>query len=84
MKSPWLLRVCLVAGVLALAPAGLLTAADERDAAARAQLDRQIATLIGQLGAAEYPVRDRAQQQLIELGFDAFDALCEAETSDDP
>lgn len=84
MKSPWLLRVWLVSAVLALAPAGQLTAADERAAAAREQLDKQIAALIDQLGAAEYPVRQRAQQQLIELGFDAFDALCEAETSDDP
>jgi tetratricopeptide (TPR) repeat protein len=46
--------------------------------------DEQIAELIGQLGDREFAVRERAQQQLIKLGFDAFDALVEAEDSSDP
>ncbi len=46
-------------------------------------LDRQIAGLIQQLGDKDYPVRQRAQQELARLGFAAFDALSDAEQSDD-
>ncbi len=45
---------------------------------------RQIARLIEELGNNQFVVRERAQQELVKLGFDAFDALAEAENSDDP
>jgi tetratricopeptide (TPR) repeat protein len=47
-------------------------------------LDRRIAELIAQLGDEEYAARQRAQEALIKIGFDAFDALTAAEQSDDP
>ena len=36
------------------------------------------------MGDSQFAVRQRAQAELVKLGFDAFDALAEAETSDDP
>ncbi|MGD9720616.1 MAG: hypothetical protein AB7O59_16565 [Pirellulales bacterium] len=48
------------------------------------ELDRRIAALIEQLGDERYAVRQRAQEELAQIGYDAFDALCEAEASDDP
>lgn len=47
------------------------------------ELDRRIARLIQQLGDNEFTVRERAQQELVKLGFTAFDALSEAEESSD-
>jgi tetratricopeptide (TPR) repeat protein len=45
---------------------------------------RRIETLINQLGDPAYQVRERAQQELIKLGYEAFDALVDAENNDDP
>ncbi|MEX0677050.1 MAG: tetratricopeptide repeat protein [Pirellulales bacterium] len=59
-------------------------AAQVRDEAAEAATDEQIAALIEQLGDRQFSVRQRAQQELRKLGFEAFDALVEAENSDDP
>ena len=47
-------------------------------------VDRRIAQLIEQLGDKQFAARQRAQQELVKLGFDAFDALADAEASDDP
>jgi tetratricopeptide (TPR) repeat protein len=47
-------------------------------------LDRRIAKLIERLGDTQFVVRQRAQEELIALGFEAFDALSEAEKNDDP
>jgi tetratricopeptide (TPR) repeat protein len=47
-------------------------------------VDSRIAKLIEQLGDNQFAVRQRAQQELVKLGFDAFDALSDAEMSDDP
>lgn len=47
-------------------------------------VDQQISRLIEQLGDEQFAVRQRAQADLIKLGFDAFEALSEAELSDDP
>jgi tetratricopeptide (TPR) repeat protein len=47
------------------------------------ELDQRIALLIAQLGDNEYSVRQRAQQELQQLGFAAFDALTDAEESPD-
>ena len=66
----------LVAGVLL--PGRLFAGSDDGD-----ELDRRIARLIQQLGDAEYTVRQRAQHELARLGFAAFDALADAEQSDD-
>lgn len=46
-------------------------------------LDARIADLIRQLGAPEYATRQRAQDELRRLRLDAFDALSEAQASDD-
>jgi tetratricopeptide (TPR) repeat protein len=67
--------------VLALATSA---AAQPRDAAADAAADEHVAGLIEQLGDRQFAVRYRAQQQLLKLGFEAFDALVEAEDNDDP
>ncbi len=40
--------------------------------------------LIQQLGDPQFAVRQRLQDQLIKLGFAAFDALVEAQQYDDP
>src|SRR5690349_18031389 len=66
--------VVLAAQMTASAPAA--QAADQTDA--------EIARLIEQLGDAQFAVRQRAQEQLVKLGFAAFDALVEAEQHDDP
>jgi tetratricopeptide (TPR) repeat protein len=44
----------------------------------------QIAKLIEQLGDSEYATRERAQQELVKRGFEAFDLLSDAQESDDP
>jgi tetratricopeptide (TPR) repeat protein len=72
----------LVALLLAVfAPLAGLSAAAVEDPGD--ELDRRIARLIEQLGNNEYTVRERAQQELIKLGFTAFDALSEAEENSD-
>jgi tetratricopeptide (TPR) repeat protein len=43
----------------------------------------RIDRLIEQLGAPDYHVRQKAQAELSALGFEAFDALSEAETHED-
>ncbi len=48
-----------------------------------AELETRIAELIQQLGAPEYATRERAQVELQRLRLDAFDALNEAQFSDD-
>ena len=43
----------------------------------------RIGRLIEQLGDGDYFVRERAQQELAQIGFEAFDALSAAEDHDD-
>lgn len=76
------MRRILLLGVLALLslPAQWCLADSDADGAAQ---DQKISQLIAQLGDPEYAVRERAQQDLGKLGFAAFDALTEAENSDD-
>ncbi|MCS7306878.1 MAG: hypothetical protein NZ602_17435 [Thermoguttaceae bacterium] len=45
--------------------------------------DQRIQHLIEQLGHPNYFVRQRAQQELAQMGFEAFEALCEAEHHED-
>src|SRR4051812_1660679 len=60
------------------------SAAEGPETAPSEAVDARVARLIEQLGDAQFAVRQRAQQELVKLGFEAFDALSEAETSDDP
>jgi Flp pilus assembly protein TadD len=76
--------VLAVAVLVVAAPSGTAILADDgRDTAAarpdQAELDARIAGLIEQLGAAEYPVREKAKNELQRLGLSAFDALNEAQ-----
>ncbi len=70
--------------VICLGLGSWCVAADVRGEASGAELDRRVSQLIEQLGADEFAVRQRAQEQLLKIGFDAFDLLCEAEHNDDP
>jgi tetratricopeptide (TPR) repeat protein len=49
----------------------------------RQDLDRQVRRLIEQLGSPDYFARQRAQDELIKLGAEAFDLLNDATTHDD-
>jgi tetratricopeptide (TPR) repeat protein len=73
--------VASAACLLALLAGAASQASDEP---AGATSEQHIARLIDQLGDSQFAVRQRAQQDLVKLGFDAFDALVEAENSDDP
>jgi hypothetical protein len=75
------LVTALVACVLLASVAGAAHLRLDADAAG---LDGHIAKLIEQLGDPQFAVRQRAQQELVKLGFDAFDALVEAENHNDP
>ncbi|HVC97741.1 MAG TPA: tetratricopeptide repeat protein [Pirellulales bacterium] len=61
-------------------PAGVEKPAEQDAASATA---RRISRLIEQLGDGDYFVRERAQQELAQIGFEAFDALSAAEDHDD-
>ena len=78
MKSCWIGAASLV--LLASSWCG---AAEVREARGDA-LDRRISKLIEQLGDDQFPVRERAQEELVQLGYEAFDALTDAENNDDP
>lgn len=75
--------------LLLAAPAGaadMALAAEAKSAAGKGESSasaEQIAELISQLGAEDYFVRERAQEQLARIGFEAFDALSAAENNDD-
>lgn len=49
----------------------------------QAQLEARIGQLIQQLGSPQYATRQRAKTQLRQLRLEAFDALNEAQSSDD-
>jgi tetratricopeptide (TPR) repeat protein len=78
----------------ALTAAALLSAMPQRALAAERSPEtapatqspdsKQIDAYIEQLGAPEFAIRERAQRALIALGFEAFDALSEAEGNSDP
>lgn len=76
------LGAAAIAGVVLAVWAG--AAAPAREETPEAATDAHIAELIERLGDPQFAVRQRAQQELIKLGFDAFDALVKAEDSDDP
>lgn len=91
-RAAWLLAGCL-AGAAALAgraPAAEAPATPPPARAAEAP-DRpaapldpaRIEALIAELGDADFVIRERAQAELALLGADAFEALAQAEQSDD-
>ena len=47
-------------------------------------VDPEVSALIAQLGDPQFAIRQRAQDQLVKLGFSAFDALVAAQQHDDP
>lgn len=75
MKGSNLLAACLVLCVLSGA---------HHQTSDEAAAERQLSEWIEQLGDPQFAVRQRAQEQLIKLGFEAFDALVEAEQHEDP
>lgn len=78
MKLAAMLTTSIVLALVASA------AAQVRNQAAEAAFDEHVAGLIEQLGDPQFAVRRRAQQELSKHSFEAFDALVEAENSDDP
>jgi tetratricopeptide (TPR) repeat protein len=80
MRSPGIATFAVCAAVVSLCVA----AEPAPPAAAADATPERIAGLVQQLGDPTYAVRERAQQELIKLGYEAFDALVDAENSDDP
>jgi tetratricopeptide (TPR) repeat protein len=81
-----LVACVLLAWIIVMPRAGPLRADEPPTAQAEAvpaDLETRIAELIQQMGAAEYATRERAQAELQRLRLDAFDALNEAQFSDD-
>ncbi|MBI3838975.1 MAG: hypothetical protein HY288_13720 [Planctomycetia bacterium] len=80
------MKFCLIVavGVGLLASVSWCVAAEVRTGTPAEALDRRIAKLIERLGDTQYAVRQRAQEELISLGFEAFDALSDAENNEDP
>jgi tetratricopeptide (TPR) repeat protein len=72
----------MLAGGLALAVATARLPAQE-DQRQTEQTHQRIERLIEQLGHEDYLVRERAQAELAELSFEAFDALSAATTHED-
>ncbi|HEV7221828.1 MAG TPA: tetratricopeptide repeat protein [Pirellulales bacterium] len=81
---PWVraMAVALLAGSTAWA-ADVPPAVKTPTSPAEAATADEIAALIGQLGDDDYFARQRAQERLAKIGFEAFDALSEAENHDD-
>lgn len=67
-------------GLLLLAVMGMAFAAT---AQAEEATPEEINKLITQLGSPQYIARQRAERDLLRLGFEAFDALKEAENAED-
>ncbi|HEX7447303.1 MAG TPA: tetratricopeptide repeat protein [Pirellulales bacterium] len=74
----WLFALCC-----AIASADDEQPRESRSAAEQDQRQQQIEGLIAELGAADYFARQRAQQELAAIGFEAFDALTAAENHED-
>ena len=71
------------AGDTEAAPSESAASNDAGQQATGDELDRRIRELIAELGSDNYFARERAQQALAQIGFEAFDALTEAEEADD-
>ncbi|MFH1922228.1 MAG: hypothetical protein ABIP48_20380 [Planctomycetota bacterium] len=75
---PLRIVVAVVASVLLASAPGRLTAQEGPE-----PLQERIDRLIEELGDAKYAVRERAQEELAELGYEAYDALQAATTHED-
>jgi tetratricopeptide (TPR) repeat protein len=64
-------------------PLNFEAAENPTEKAAKAELQKKIAALIEQLGNKDYFVRQKAQEELSRLGFEAFEALNAAAMNDD-
>ena len=71
-------RLAVVASAVLLTASGELLAQEGSE-----PLDEKIDRLIHELGDEKYSVRQRAQEELTELGFEAYEALSAATTHDD-
>jgi tetratricopeptide (TPR) repeat protein len=71
----------LTAAVLCLSPLAARAARDGNESPQRPP--SRVAQLIAELGSDEYSVRRRAEEQLLRLGPEAFDALKAAEVNPD-
>lgn len=73
----------LFAAALILAPLSATGQDAAGDRATDEKTDEKVAALVKQLGADEYAAREQAQKKLAEIGQAAFDALFDAQDSDD-
>ena len=65
-------------------PVGASDSADDpAEKAAKADLQKKIAALVEQLGDKDYFLREKAQEELSNMGFEAFEALSAAAANDD-
>lgn len=78
----WLPLICFALGAAAYCVATAAEAAEQRSASTRAK-QAEIAALVQRLGSDDYFIRRDAEQQLLQIGPDAFDALKKAERADD-
>ncbi|MBI2823813.1 MAG: hypothetical protein HYX69_03870 [Planctomycetia bacterium] len=69
--------------LIAVVVAGAIAAAAAADDDKQADRSDRIDALIAQLGDDNYFIRERAQQELAKIGFEAFDALETAENHQD-
>ena len=63
--------------------AGGLEAETPAEKTSKAEQQKKIAALVEQLGDKDYFVRQKAQEELSRMGFEAFEALTAAATNDD-
>lgn len=82
LANGWLPWIGLAVGATACIFVHGADAAEQRAASARAK-EAEIAELVGRLGSNDYFMRRDAEQQLLQIGPDAFDALKKAERADD-
>lgn len=75
-------RLFAVAALLAVSLAATGRAADDAEKK-QAELDARIAGLIEQLGSPDFPVREKATRELVQIGLPAFDALQAAQFHSD-
>jgi len=75
----WFLRFVVAMSLVAAGAAPAVVAADESSSVPESRIQE----LIRQLGDADYTVRERAQDELATMGFEAFEALSAATQHED-